>query len=213
MSWWDYGHWITRIAHRIPISNPFQSGAEEVAQFFTMQDEASANKIMDELGSRYVIIDHTTVTTKFSAVTIWAGSSPEDFCDIYYQPVGGKLVPKLFFYPEYYQSMSTRLYNFDGSKVTAAGPLVISFQQKISRKGEPFNEITSSQSFLSYEEAKAYVSSQKSDNYRIVGTDRFISPVPLDALEYYRLVYSSKTYTMYLEIGTIPSVKIFEYVK
>jgi len=26
ISWWDYGHWITRIAHRIPVANPFQPG-------------------------------------------------------------------------------------------------------------------------------------------------------------------------------------------
>ncbi|GAI14766.1 unnamed protein product, partial [marine sediment metagenome] len=38
MSWWDYGHWITRIAHRIPISNPFQQGASLSAalQFFNI---------------------------------------------------------------------------------------------------------------------------------------------------------------------------------
>ncbi|MFO7967199.1 MAG: hypothetical protein R6U44_06340, partial [Archaeoglobaceae archaeon] len=26
MSWWDYGHWIETIAHRIPNANPFQQG-------------------------------------------------------------------------------------------------------------------------------------------------------------------------------------------
>lgn len=37
MSWWSYGHWITRVAHRIPISNPFQQGASEAAKFLSLR--------------------------------------------------------------------------------------------------------------------------------------------------------------------------------
>ncbi len=117
------------------------------------------------------------------------------------------------FYPEYYRLLSSRLYNFDASEVTAKSAVVISYQKKVSPKGQPYKEITSSESFSSYEEAETYVSSQRSDNYKIVGTSPFISPVPLDALEYYRLIYVSESLTSQPGIGTIPSVKIFEYVK
>lgn len=213
MSWWDYGHRITRIAHRIPVANPFQEGASESARFFTTQDEASANEIMDALDSRYVILDYATATTKFHAMATFAGSSPGDFRDIYYLPQKGKLVPKLFLHTEYYYSLSTRLYNFDGNEVAAKNPRVIRYEQKINRNGNPYKEITDSQSFSSYEEARAYVSNQKSDNYEIVGTNPFISPVPLNALEHYRLIYSSERYMMQPGIGPYPLVKIFEYVE
>jgi hypothetical protein len=38
------------------------------------------------------------------------------------------------------------------------------------------------------------------------------SPVPLEALEHYRLVYSSDEFTEHLERDWIPTIKIFEYV-
>ena len=182
MSWWDFGHWITRIAHRIPISNPFQSGAGKAARFFTTQDETWANKIMDGVGSRYVVIDHESALGKFYSIAQFAGRSSEGFYELYYRRQGGRLEAIHLFYPEYYQSLAVRLYSFDGGEVAAENPVVISYELKISPQGYPYKEIDSFQTFSSYEEAKAYVSSQKSENYKLVGTNPFISPVPLDAL-------------------------------
>jgi len=213
MTWWDYGHWITRIAHRVPISNPFQQGAPLAARFFTAQDENSANEIMDKLNSRYVIIDYDLATGKFNALVTWVGSSPEEFLDVYYLPREGKLMEVWLFHPEYYRSLAVRLYNFDGRGVAPQSSTVVSYEEKVSREGKPYKEITSFQSFPSYEAATAYVLKQKSDNYEIVGTNPFISPVPLEALEHYRLVYSSSALTKVPDVGTIPSIKIFEYVK
>ncbi|NWF77966.1 MAG: oligosaccharyl transferase, archaeosortase A system-associated, partial [Chloroflexi bacterium] len=45
MSWWDYGYFIMQIAHRIPNANPGQVGARDAGQFFTAQNESSANEI------------------------------------------------------------------------------------------------------------------------------------------------------------------------
>ena len=213
MSWWVQGHWITRIARRIPVSNPFQGGTREAGQFFIAQDEASANKIMDEVGSRYVIIDHYTALGELHSMAVYAGKKSQKFVEAYYQPENGKLQRMLLFYPEYYQSLVTRLANFDGREVAAESPLVIAYEEKISLGGTPYKEITSRQSFLSYEEAEAYVSSQKSGNYKIVGTKPLASPVPLDALEHYKLIYTSKIRIMRPGTGIVSSVKIFEYVK
>ena len=88
---------------------------------------------------------------------------------------------------------------------------MISYQEGISPEGEPYKEITSAQSFPNYEEAEAYISSQESDNYRIVSDNPFVSPVPLEALEHYKLVYSSDSLIMTLGGEMIPEVKIFEY--
>jgi len=59
------------------------------------------------------------------------------------------------------------------------------------REGDQYKEISSTQSFATYEEAEAYLESQNSPNCIIVGTDPFISPVPLEELEHYKLTYQS----------------------
>ena len=216
VAWWDYGYWITRIGHRMPTSNP-GTGHMGESLLFTAQDEASANELMDKYwaGSRYVIVDYATamITDKFYAVATLSGSSEEEFYDVYYLPQDSTLKPVILFYPEYYRSLVIRLYNFDGSQVTPQSSVVISYQEKVSRDGTPYKEITSVQSFSSYEEAEAYIASQESTNYRIVSNNPFVSPVPLEALEHYKLVYSSQGTTTQPGGGSIPEVKIFEYVK
>ena len=59
----------------------------------------------------------------------------------------------------------------------------------------------------SYQQAEAYRISKNSTMYRIVSPNPFVTPVPLEAVQDYKLVYSS---TQTLD-GTIPSVKIFEF--
>jgi len=213
VAWWDYGYWITRIGRRLPNCNPGGGARTTVAHFLTAQDEASANQIIDKLNSKYVIIDHDTATSKFYAVARYTGSGEEDFYDLYYHKWEGKLEPGHLYYPEYYRSLAVRLYNFDGSKVTPENTMVISYEEAIDHEGEPYKLVTEQRLFASYEEAEAYISSQESGNYRIVGTDPFVSPVPLEALEHYKLIHSSKSSITQPDTGLIPAVKIFEYVE
>jgi len=214
MAWWDYGYWITRIAHRLPNANPSQNrkAVTSVASFFTAQDEESAQEIRQELGSSYIIIDNQTATSKFWAIATWAGKESTEFSDIYYVPEQGRLMPFQLFHPEYYRSLVVRLYNFDGKAVTPERLFVISYQPKVSREGKPYKEITSAEQFDSYEEAEAYLLSQKSGNYKIVNDNPFVSPVPLEALKHYRLIHSSKNLTRLPSGEVIPSIKIFEYI-
>ncbi|MFC1958877.1 oligosaccharyl transferase, archaeosortase A system-associated [Chloroflexota bacterium] len=215
MAWWGYGHLITRISHRIPVSNPFQQGARSAANFFTAPDETTANQMMDDLGVKYVIIDHeTALTTKiFPAVAIWAGKDITEFSNVFYMPETVTVKPLLLYYPEYYRSLSTRLYSFDGKAVTPESTVVISYQENKDKNGNTYKTITDSEQFDTYEEAETYLSSQKSGNYRIVGTDPFISPVPLEALAHYELIYSSNITVTLPNVGAVPAVKIFEYAK
>jgi len=210
MSWWDYGHWITRIAHRIPISNPFQQSASRVARFFIAQDKDSANQMMDKLDSKYVIIDYMMPTTKFYAMPEWTGSNSEEFYGVYYvRTEEGELKPVTLYYPTYYRSTVVRLYNFDGQAVEPEDTtIVISYEEKLSREGVPYREVTSSSLFPSYEQAEAYISSQESGNYRIVNEKAFTSPVPLEEMTHYELVYTSAQ-----KWQGKPAVKIFEYTK
>jgi dolichyl-diphosphooligosaccharide--protein glycosyltransferase len=123
MSWWDYGHWITRMAHRIPNANPFQWGIggpgengtiiPGACMFLTSTDEEEANWILDELDTRYVVSDFmmtdawNSYYNKFGAITNWAGRG----------------------YPNYYQTMEIRLHMFDGASELVDGQSIPALQQ------------------------------------------------------------------------------------
>ena len=134
-----------------------------------------------------------------------------EFSELYYAPQDGEMVPVRLFYPTYYRSMSTRLYNFDGKAVTADKVLVIDFKEMAGRDGRTEKVITTAKNFSSYEEAISYLSTQNSDNIRIVSDNPFISPVPLEALNGYKLVYSSDNSTEYPPSGETDVVKVFQY--
>ncbi len=213
MAWWDYGHLITRVGRRLPISNPFQQGATEAARFFTAQDETLANQVMSAVGAKYVVIDFATATTKFHGAAAFANIPVENFYDTYYIAEKGRLRPIILYHPEYYYSLAARLYNFDGASSTPEKSIVISYQEKVSPTGHNYKEIADIRSFPSYQEAKAFIASQKGGNYRIVNDNPFLTPVPLERLKNYKPVYSSKSDMIQIPgIGTIPEVKIFEFV-
>lgn len=212
MSWWDYGHLITRVAHRPAVANPFQQGAAEAAKFFTCQDEPSANQIMSALRARYVIIDLATATTKFHGPAAFASIPLENFYETYYILEKDKLKSVILYYPDYYRTMAARLYNFDGASVIPDRSLVIAFREKTTPTGQSYKEITDARPFSSYQEAEAFIASQKDRNYRIVSDNPFLSPVPLEKLRDYKLIYSSTSGTMHIPgIGIMPEVKIFEF--
>jgi oligosaccharyl transferase (archaeosortase A-associated) len=129
MSWWDYGHWIEVIGHRIPNANPFQGGIggrsnsleEEnrpgASTFFTAPSEEKATAVLEAIhpepekaGARYVVSDVEMATGKFYAMTAWTLDS-----EGYYIPVqtdaGYQNVPG----QRYYESMEARLHIFDGN--------------------------------------------------------------------------------------------------
>ena len=144
MSWWDYGHWITAIAHRIPVANPFQQGIGNkynnvpgAAPFFTAFNESYASRIANKLGVKYVISDVEMATGKFYAMAVWAEGSLEKAGRTYFSgsgliyitpggsmgisltgrlPIGAKSIGSI---PipniHYYQTMEAKFHIFDGS--------------------------------------------------------------------------------------------------
>jgi dolichyl-diphosphooligosaccharide--protein glycosyltransferase len=212
INWWDYGYWVTRIARRVPIANPSQppDRITDIARFFLSQDESQSREMIQKLDASYVVIDYMTATSKYWAVIDWSGKEVAEFFDIYLVPVEGQFAEILFYNPEYYSSLCARLYNFDGKAVTDAEPWVIAFDVVATSDG-PRKRVTDAKQFPSYEGALDYIQGQESDNYRIVGTNPFVTPVPLEAVEDYKLVYSSDIGEMLPEAGMMPEVKIFEY--
>jgi asparagine N-glycosylation enzyme membrane subunit Stt3 len=209
MAWWDYGYWITRIAHRLPNTNPSQSywPIVRVANFFLSDDQVAAEEIRALLGSRYIISDYAVSTDKLPAILRWAGLDMEKYLPEYYVAQGSQLYPVPIYSLDYYRTMIVRLYNFDGKAVAEGKPTVITYSYITTTTGLQVKVISDSQEFETYQEAVDYIAAQSSSNYyEIVGTDPFISPIALEALENYTLIYSSAASTN----STYP-VKIFEY--
>ena len=215
LSWWDYGYLITRIAHRLPNTNPGSSPPSRAitAQFFTSSDEDSAQVIIEELDSSYIVIDHLTTTSKFHAVGEWAGIDKTQFYDYYYLPQENKLVGVILFYPQYYRSIVVRLYNFDGQAVIPRESIAMAYEDRLSPEGAPIKVVTDIQVLPSYEEATAFISKQKEGDYQIVGVTPFTSPVPLTALKQYNLIHGSDSIELKNFGISVPEVKIFEYIR
>ncbi|MEA1984546.1 MAG: oligosaccharyl transferase, archaeosortase A system-associated [Euryarchaeota archaeon] len=129
MSWWDYGHWIEVIGHRIPNANPFQSGIggrsnspdepnrPGASTFFTAPSEVEATSVLeaihpdpDKAGARYIVSDVEMATGKFYAMAAWTLDT-----EGYYVSVqtgqGMQNVPG----QRYYDTMEARLHIFDGN--------------------------------------------------------------------------------------------------
>jgi oligosaccharyl transferase (archaeosortase A-associated) len=226
MAWWDYGYWITRIAHRLPNANPSQNprAVKNVASFFISQDEKTASEIAGELDTSYVIIDNATayidpatISGKFWAIATWAGNRPDEYFDSYLLPQEGQqsgqtvYTPVTLYYPEYYRSLAVRLYNFDGKAVTPESVWVISYEERLDDAGQLHKLLTGAEEYSSYEEAETYINSQEATTLRIVGTNPLLSPVPLEELEHYELLYSSNSTVTLPDARVIPEVKIFQY--
>lgn len=116
MSWWDYGHWITYLGHRIPNANPFQAGigggenqTPGASTYFTAQAEDEANAIADELGSRYIISNGRMAYTIFGAMAAWDGDEAGYYAQVNTDQ-GPQVVPSM----KYLNSMEMRLHLRDG---------------------------------------------------------------------------------------------------
>jgi asparagine N-glycosylation enzyme membrane subunit Stt3 len=209
-SWWDYGYWITRVAHRIPSTNPSQDPVpiKQVANFFLSQDMATAEAIREDLGSLYIIADQDTSVAKLPAVMQWAGQDIEKYMPIYYIAQDNQLTPVRLFNPDYYRTLIVRLYNFDGKAATVQKSMVIIYRIVRTSTGEEVKNITDYKEFTNYQDVQTFVASQNASTlFQIVGSDPFVNPIPLDAVEGYQEIFNSASSVN----GTQP-VKIFEYV-
>ena len=200
-SWWDYGYWTTRIAHRVPSANPAQNpvAIAAVADMFLVEGEGYRS-LADQLDSKYVILDNATTTGKFYAVASWGKEDSHRYMDTYYILDGEVYKPVNVLYTDYYDTLAVRLYNFDGEATASEHPVVITFTDD--------KVLTAGTQHTSYQEALEYIDSLDTPNARIVGINPFASPVPLDKVDDYELVYSSED-----KMNGIPEVKIFEYVR
>ena len=210
MSWWDYGHWINRIAHRIAIANPFQAGVPSVAYFLISQNEAEATSILDKLDSKYIIVDNKMPIGQFYAMLTWADKNPDDYSFPYYfLQENGDLTGKYFYYPTYYQSAVVRLYNFNGkAAVPDNSTVILSYRESTTSEGISYRQVLDLKTFSSYQEAVEYVLQHESGKYVLGNFDPFVTPIQLDEMEHFKLVHESSQ-----QQNDNAQIKIFEYMK
>jgi len=72
MSWWDYGNWVLYLAERPVVANNFQAGVADAAKFYLSVSEEEATAVLDERGSRYILVDYDLLYGKLAALTTWA---------------------------------------------------------------------------------------------------------------------------------------------
>ncbi len=145
LSWWDYGHWITYLSKRIPVTNPFQDNVGISSYYFFAESEVAANHIADRLDTRYIITDWKMADSKFPSMVAWYRNSVADnaVTDNYYyqefrlpqkQGQTNQTRLSLKFQP-YYQTMVSRLQNFDGTMVEPRDVVYIEYDIPATRSG------------------------------------------------------------------------------
>jgi dolichyl-diphosphooligosaccharide--protein glycosyltransferase len=225
MSWWDYGHMITYLAKRIPNANPFQQGVagkNGAAAFFVTTSEETANGILDADGTRYVVTDYMMDWSKFLAMATWYNSSAA------YEPFMIELlVPEqnspsniatriILNKPLYYQTMISRLHNYDGSMTPAAPASYYVEYVDPSVSGITLPVVTKAV-VVNMSEGANQVSEYNRKNlaghHAILLSSSLARPMgDVPALRHYRLIHESPFNMPGFDSEALKKVKIFEYV-
>lgn len=229
MSWWDYGHLIETIGHRMPNANPFQQGIGSLSTgtpgsspFFLSQNESQAEKVLAGIdknrslynNTRYVMIDWDMATGKFYAMTAWSAIPITKYYGYFYQPQGDQLVPVRVYRDPFFQTMTARLFFFDGSETPANNAFAIAYQIA-EQDGMQLPVIVEAPKISqNYSELLDYVNESQSKGYisEIVSKSdptSLSTSVPLEALQHYRLVHESESTVTY---DGQKFVKTFEHV-
>jgi len=212
ITWCDYGYWLTRQGRRVPMSTPGGGRKVPSAKYFTSQNLKTSARLVERWRARYVIVDNRIASPndKFYALAGLVGKQEGDYYELCWRQSEGKYNPLLVFYPGYYRTMVVRLYNFDGKAVAPSSTMVMAWQERQLPDGQKFKEITELRQFRSYAEAESYIEGQAQGNYSVIGTDPLASPVPLEALAGYKIVYQSKETGGVGSSTRLPAIKIFE---
>ncbi|MDD4137269.1 MAG: oligosaccharyl transferase, archaeosortase A system-associated, partial [Methanoregula sp.] len=227
MSWWDYGHMITYIAKRIPNANPFQqgvSGPDGSASYFIATSEDTANRILDNDGTRYVMTDipmDDLITGKFHAMATWhnssAGLSP--FIKSFY--IQGSDNASQFEYAwfidqNYFLTMVSRLHTFDGSMTNATQAYFIMYADP-TVTGTPLPVVTGGGLLNATDavlRADKYAAVAPAGYHAGLYSKSIVQPADtVPALRHYRLIHESPTNAFSPGTIDVKYVKVFEYVR
>jgi dolichyl-diphosphooligosaccharide--protein glycosyltransferase len=215
LAWWDFGHWISYLSKRIPITTPFQNNVPPVARFLVATDEKKADELAEQVGARYIVIDYETISSKYPSLPLWAygQTARSQYQKYYYQRDEinqNQYTPILILRPDFFTSMVSRLYIFDGSLTNSTGATRIRYSDmKVGDQDIP--AITMSTP-LKPEEVDTALAQGITPGTDIVSV-QYTHPISsIPALTHYRLVYESPSVTAADEYARLHNVKIFERV-
>jgi len=224
MSWWDYGHMITNIAHRIPNANPFQQGVTGPygsAAYFLSTSEDTANAILDHDGTRYVITDIEMDTGKFWAMATWynatAAGTPYQATMFVPSQTSQAMYESAFFNEApYYQTMVSKLQNFDGSMTPASTAYYIEYADpSVTHQSLPVVTDAKKMNVTDALSAADQYNQNAPAGYHAaalgISLNQPLSDIP--ALDHYRLIYESPSTAVQSGSANLKYVKVFEYVK
>ncbi|KQC14847.1 MAG: hypothetical protein APR56_02980 [Methanosaeta sp. SDB] len=219
MSWWDYGHWIETIGHRIPNANPFQQGigSKETGKpgsspFFLAQNEAEAEAVLAGLdenrspysSTRYVITDVEMAMGKFHAIAAWSNVPPGVYQFNHWQD--GQSI--MLYTSDYFKTMVARLHFFDGTEAEVQEAWTVALRSD----GQGGISVEPQKRSSNYQELLDSANESLERGYAaalIVSQSPVMTPVPLEALGHYRLVHESQSS---VTTSGQKYVKIFEHV-
>jgi asparagine N-glycosylation enzyme membrane subunit Stt3 len=147
-------------------------------------------------------------------MTQWSSVPITKYYGFFYQPQGDQLVPVGVYRDPYFETMTARLFFFDGSETPVTNAFAIAYQYA-EQDGMRFPVIVEAPLVSeNYSELVQYVNESKAKGYmaEIVSSRDTVSPstsVPLEAMQHYRLVHESEHGPVYQ--GT-NFVKTFEHV-
>jgi oligosaccharyl transferase (archaeosortase A-associated) len=211
MSWWDYGHLIETIGHRIPNANPFQQGIGSVttgvagsSPFFLAENESQAEKVLADLdqnrsrymNTKYVMIDRDMATGKFHAMAAWSGIPNSKYMAGVYQPQGEQLVPVQIWRESYFKTMTARMFFFDGTQVEGNEGVGLAYRGMELDGGVTVPVLTKAPEInVDRSKLEAFVNESRNqgDIVEIAAMSPTNAAFPLEALQHYRLVHESET--------------------
>ena len=229
LSWWDYGHYITFIGKRIPVTNPFQdnlAGPSGAAAFFMAGSENESTLIAESMGARYVITDTSTTTDTFETLATWYNNNTgiSSYVKSFFIPNPerpGQLLQLNGESPPYFHTTVVRLHNFDGS-MQIPGTFTYLVYNNENRNGLLYPMVTDAQTLNMANATNAIkkFEQQPQGNSHAVLVGQYLQPLErVPALQHFRLVYESPGNSPGIMIHdtsgaeNLKLVKVFELVK
>lgn len=218
LSWWDYGNLILFISQRLPNTNPFQQnieGKSGAASFFINSSEDNADRIIKRLDSQYIITDSKMATTKFPAILTYYNSTQgiSSYFPVFRMSAAPGSGTYTFIDQPYYETLISRLQNFDGSEAIPSMVMYVEFEDAPEGSGLPpvLVNYHISDPAAAMNSTESYNRNATPGYHAKVLSVQYSDPInPVMALSHYRLVYESGTKS--LPDGSSDSVKIFKWV-
>lgn len=77
LAWWDYGHFIIQLGHRVPLQSPTQQVNPQTAKFLTATSPEEAEEAIKDYNIQYVMLDRLTFEHKYYAIYRMANSGSD----------------------------------------------------------------------------------------------------------------------------------------